>query len=96
MKSKSFQHLIKIRLKNEPLHVVRGPIFSATDDILTVTASKINAKSMFEKGMQKLMNMILKRDENRGPNPMNIRLKIEVDKMTIQNQYISRPGATSG
>ena len=60
------------------------------------STSKMNAKSMFEKGMQKVMNMILKRGQNRGPNPMRIHLKIEVDKMTIQNRYISRPGATSG
>ena len=60
------------------------------------STSKMNAKSMFEKGMQKVMNMILKRDQTRGPNPMKIRLKIEVDKMTLQNRYISRSGATSG
>ena len=46
----------------------------------------MNAKSMFEKGMQKVMNMIQKRDQNKDPNPMKIYLKIEVGKMTIRNR----------
>ena len=44
--------------------------------------SKINAKSMFEKGMQKVMNMISKRDQNRSPNPIKIHVKNDVDKTT--------------
>ena len=48
--------------------------------------SKINGKSIFEKGVQKVMNMVLKRDQNRRPNPIKIHLKIEVDKMTTQNR----------
>ena len=42
------------------------------------STSKMSAKSMFEKSMQQkykkvnLMSMILKRDQNRGLNPMKI------------------------
>ena len=55
MKSKSLQHLIKIRLKHEPLHVARGPVFSATDDVFSVTsyvfeASGRGAASECQKG----------------------------------------------
>ncbi len=42
MKSTSL-HLINISLKNEPLHVARGPVFSATDDILSVTGRVFEA-----------------------------------------------------
>ena len=48
--------------------------------------SKIKVKSIFEKGMQKVMNMILKMDQNRGPNPIKIHLKFELDKMMTQNR----------
>ena len=37
MNPKSFQHSIEIRSKNEPLHVARGPVFSATDDVFGAT-----------------------------------------------------------
>jgi len=39
IKSKSFQHSNKIRLKNEPLHVARGPVFSATGDPFSATGN---------------------------------------------------------
>ena len=73
--------------KAEMLQTVCFPIESVVLGIqLGKSTSKMNAKSMFEKGMQKVMNMILKRDQNRGPNPMKIHLKIEVDKMTTRNR----------
>ena len=43
MNPKSFQHSIKIRSKNEPLHVARGPVFSATDDLFSATGDVFEA-----------------------------------------------------
>ena len=43
MNRKSFKHSIKIRLKNEPLHVARGPVFSATDDLFSATGDVFEA-----------------------------------------------------
>ena len=43
MNPQSFQHSIKIRSKNEPLHVARGPVFSATDDVFSATESVFEA-----------------------------------------------------
>ena len=43
MNPKSFQHSIKIRSKNEPLHIARGPVFSATDDVLSATGHVFEA-----------------------------------------------------
>jgi hypothetical protein len=36
--------------------------------------------------VQKVMNMVLKRDQNRRPNPIKIHLKIEVDKTTTYDR----------
>ena len=74
--------------KAEMLQTVCFPIRKPGSGHPTIqkSPSKMNAKSMFEKGMQKVMNMILKRGQNRGPNPMKIHLKIEVDKMTTRNR----------
>ena len=41
-----FQHSIGIRLKNEPLHVALGPVFSATDDIFNVTGHVFEASGL--------------------------------------------------
>ena len=43
MKSKSFQHGKNISKINEPLHVARGPVFSATDDLFSATGDVFEA-----------------------------------------------------
>ena len=43
MHPKSFQHSIEIRLKNEPLHVARRPVFGATDDLFSATGDVFEA-----------------------------------------------------
>ena len=43
MKSKSFQHLINIRFKNDPLHVAPGPVFNATDDMFSALGDVFEA-----------------------------------------------------
>ena len=43
MNPKSFQHSIKIRLRDEPLHVARGPVFSATYEVFSATGDVFEA-----------------------------------------------------
>ena len=43
MNPKSFQHSIEMRSKNEPLHVARGSVFSATDDLFSATGDVFEA-----------------------------------------------------